>query len=805
MKRVLSGIVLSIILLALCTTPIGARAAVTIDRDAQGIWYVKGPDDAPLQEVFTAVGYAVACDRLWQAETFRRAAMGTLAEILGPDQLKTDVLVRITGYSRAELEAAYAALDDQSKAVIAGYCMGFNKRLAEIAANPRELLPIEFAKLGIFPEPWRPIHVLAWQSLMLRKFDCEATSHGQLDNAVLYQQLLNKFGQEGPAMFQDLRWLNDPMALTYIDGPAPQTSRAAVAPALESAPAPAWNLKKAAADVNQLYNDFFSGLKKAGANVKMGSYAWAISGKKTADGNPMLYSGPQMGFSVPVVIGEGSIEAGGLKVSGMQIAGIPGIVIGRTPHHAWSMQVGHAHTVDFYIEKPEDVTFERFETIKVKGAPDVKIPVFKSKHGPIINPLPYNPANYDPANPLIAWKYSNKIIEHGTVRAYLDLARAQSPEEFGEALTRVGLSQHFCYADIDGNIAYWMSGREPVRPRSEYRFPQGTIPGLPIAEWDAANYLPLPHVLNPEKGWVGGWNNKCDHERPNSFNFINSVFFFGPFHRAQTVADYLSTHDQLTFEEVRDLAVNVAATDSVAHGGNPWAFVKDFFSAVVMASGNPDAIALLSTTEGFDGHFCDDWVHGPERSFAWNFTDAWIKEVLRLTFADELDFGENGSYLDQDQGLLFNVLLHAMAGDRSGVRNLYNWFQNRANPNMPQTLPAIIITAEFMALSHTPWFPPRGEIEFHHPGFEGTAYDPIHTTPYGNRSTYAQCVEYGPAGPVRIESMFPLGESGTITLHPTITLPTDPTMPMPVFDPNFLSMTPYYDNFSPRPFPLFGE
>jgi len=108
-----------------------------------------------------------------------------------------------------------------------------------------------------------------------------------------------------------------------------------------------------------------------------------------------------------------------------------------------------------------------------------------------------------------------------------------------------------------------------------------------------------------------------------------------------------------------------------------------------------------------------------------------------------------------------------------------------------------------MALKHIPWFPPRGVIEYHHPGFAGTAYDPIHTTPFGSRSTYAQCVEFGSSGPVRIESMFPLGESGTITLDMNITLPTDPSVPMPVFDPNFHSMEPYFDNFILRPFPLF--
>ncbi|MBN2707104.1 MAG: penicillin acylase family protein [Deltaproteobacteria bacterium] len=787
------------LLLVLGCFALPAAASLETTRDAQGIWFVNGPEDASLAEVFAEVGYAVACDRLWQAETFRRAGLGTLAEILGPEQLETDIFVRTLGYSQAELEAAYAAFDEESRAVIGGYCSGFNRRLQEIAANPA-LLPFEFAALGFMPQPWTPTDVLAWQALMLRKFDCEALSRGQLDNAVLYMQLLGKHFTKGPAMFADLRWTNDPSALTYIDpldrNRERRSSPFAGSPALPEAAGEIVDLRAAASTVNRLYQRVFANLEAVGANAKMGSYAWAISGSRTASGNPMLYSGPQMGFSVPAIIGEGSINAGGLRVSGAQIAGLPGIVVGRTPHHAWSMQVGHAHTVDYYLESPAAVTLDRMEIFKVAGGDEVSVPVFRSPHGPIVNPLPYDPASYVPSldNPIVAWKYSHRDLEHGTIKAYLDLARAQSPEEFGSALERVGLSQHFCYVDVDGNVAYWMSGREPVRPAGEYRFPQNFIAGLPPAEWDAADFEPLPHVLNPSKGYVCGWNNKCSTDRPGSFNSISSNYFYGPFHRAQVIEDYLASHDHLTFAEVRDLALNIAATDSHSQGGNPWAFVKDYFSAVVMGSGNQTCKDLLSLTNGFDGHFCDDWVAGDERSFAWFYTKAWIEEVLRLTFADELDFGDS-TYLDQPQGILFNVLLHAMAGEQSGIVNQYDWFQNRSDLLAPQALPVIILKAQFTALSHTPWFPKRGEIKFQHAFFAGTPYDPLHVVPFGSRSTYAHCVEYSASGPVRIESMFPLGQSGNILV--------EPELKMPIFDQHFYSMTRFYDSFSPRPFPLF--
>jgi hypothetical protein len=69
----------------------------------------------------------------------------------------------------------------------------------------------------------------------------------------------------------------------------------------------------------------------------------------------------------------------------------------------------------------------------------------------------------------------------------------------------------------------------------------------------------------------------------------------------------------------------------------------------------------------------------------------------------------------------------------------------------------------------------------------------IHTTPFASRSTYAHCVELDTEGPVRIESMFPLGQSGTILMD---------GQGDPVFDPHFFSMTPEFDGFSPRPFAL---
>ena len=784
------------------------RTVVTTARDAQGVWYINGPEDAGFYEIFEAMGYAVATDRLWQAETFRRSARGTLAEILGPDYLNQDILVRTTGYSEAELTAGFVALDEETKAIVSGYVAGFNRRIAEIFGNPA-LLPFEFAAvagtLQVTPDtilkPWTVEDALAWSAVMLRNFDPEAQKSGQLDNAELLQVLADLYPDNYAywIMFNDLRWTNDPDALTYIaTGAQPATLRTSMTafPRIESlAGMPPMGI--AADKIGELYRAADKNLKKIGAKVQMGSYAWAVAGSRTTTGNPMIYSGPQMGFMTPSIILEGSIRAGGLSISGMAIAGLPGIVIGRTPHHAWSMQVGHAHTLDYYFEVAGALSLDRMETFKVAGQEDVTIPVWKSAHGPIINPLPYDPGSYDAAaqGPIVAYRYSHAGREFTTLGAYLDLARAQSVDQFGAALEDVAVSQHFCYADRDGNIAYWMSGYDPNRTSADYRLPQG-FPEFPVGEW-LASRRPLSTVRNPAKGYVGGWNNKTSADYPGSAN--NLSYAFGPAHRAQVIEDYLSTHDNLTFEEVKGLALNIAATDSFGSGGNPWVFVQSWFSAAVGADSTAERQAALDLLVSWDGHFVDGgsdhWASGMDRADAWVLMDAWIREVIRLTFQDELayvvDSQEGTTLFDkQPTHILFNVLLHGL-NPASSIQNGYNWFAN-ADSGAPQTAEAIIVAALDTVLSRLgerPWgVGARGTIQYAH-----DMLGPMHSMPFSSRSTYAHVLEIGENGPVRIESMFPLGASGDIRVGGG---------GVPVPGTNFLSMTPYYDYFNYRGFPL---
>lgn len=140
---------------------------------------------------------------------------------------------------------------------------------------------------------------------------------------------------------------------------------------------------------------------------------------------------------------------------------------------------------------------------------------------------------------------------------------------------------------------------------------------------------------NALSGYYGGWNNKSN---PFYDNAPNTLFLFlrTPFHRAHVIDEYLSTHDKLTFEQIRDLALNIAATDSFRDGGNPWTFASPYFSATVKAEPNDARLAALAILENWDGHFVDggqsQWASGKTGQDAWMLMDTWIREAIRLTF-----------------------------------------------------------------------------------------------------------------------------------------------------------------------------
>ena len=67
------------------------QGSVTVRYDDRGVPHIRAENEADL---YRALGYVHAQDRLFQMEIMRRLARGELAEVLGPKLLETDKLFR---------------------------------------------------------------------------------------------------------------------------------------------------------------------------------------------------------------------------------------------------------------------------------------------------------------------------------------------------------------------------------------------------------------------------------------------------------------------------------------------------------------------------------------------------------------------------------------------------------------------------------------------------------------------------------------------------------------------------------------
>ena len=82
---------------------------------------------------------------------------------------------------------------------------------------------------------------------------------------------------------------------------------------------------------------------------------------------------------------------------------------------------------------------------------------------------------------------------------------------------------------------------------------------------------------------------------------------------------------------------------------------------------------------------------GMDRADAWVLMDAWIRKVINMTFADELavDDGSGNMVLKESNQVLFNVLLHGLAGSESVSLTIMTGFKMlipaRRKPLMPSS------------------------------------------------------------------------------------------------------------------------
>src|SRR5690606_36224285 len=119
----------------------GLSAPVSVRYDERGVPHIRAQNEADL---YRALGYVQAQDRLFQMEMLRRLANGELAEVLGDRLVASDRLFRTLRL--AEHARGYARQAERSGPAwqaLEAYLDGINQYQAS------QPLPLEFDLLGI--------------------------------------------------------------------------------------------------------------------------------------------------------------------------------------------------------------------------------------------------------------------------------------------------------------------------------------------------------------------------------------------------------------------------------------------------------------------------------------------------------------------------------------------------------------------------------------------------------------------------------------------------------------------------------
>jgi penicillin amidase len=572
----------------------GLDAEITVLRDA---WDVPHIYAASIDDAMFGLGFVHAQDRLWQMEMNRRIGAGRLAEVLGPRALETDKFLRTIGVTRAA-QASLEGLNAETRSALDAYAAGVN---AFLATKP--VLPPEFWLLRVTPRPWMPVDSVAWTKMMAWDLG------GNWKNEILRMQLAKTLSLARIDEF-----------LPPYPGDAPPRIRELHefyrALGVDTA-----RLAQNAAQIAAATSEYM--IEAAGSNN------WVVSGERSSSGKPLLANDPHLGLTAPPVWYFAHLVAPGLDAIGATLPGVPAIVLGHNQRIAWGFTNTGPDVQDLYIEKLEDDgkyltpegprTFEtRVETIRVRGAEDVRLAVRRTRHGPVISNVSRSAGEVTPHGHVLAFSWTALAEDDRTMQSALKLARAGNWREFLTAAEDFHApQQNMVYADVDGNIGFVAAGRVPVRK------PENDLQGLApapgwLAKYDWDGTLPfgaLPRVLNPRTGAIVTANNKIV---PPDYRHYITAEWQPPFraNRIEAMLDAQPTHTIASFARMQADAASLAVRA-----------LLPYLKATQPRS--EDARRALARIAAWDGTMAKNL---PEPLIV----VAWWRELTRAIYADEL-------------------------------------------------------------------------------------------------------------------------------------------------------------------------
>lgn len=437
---------------------------IEITFDQKGIPQIWAANN---NDMYFALGWVHASERLFQMELIRRFSAGELSEIFGKVAYPIDLLQRKIGFVR-KAQQDFDGLEPEALDLLQSYCAGINAWI-----DYKNILPPEFVIMRLSPREWKPIDCLTiglYQTWY---------AHSLMDKEAQYNRLIERFGD-------DIK----PLLTNFKDWSPPTVSA---------------SLSKA-----------FLSPYLIPSGMALASNSWVVSPKRSVSGMAIHASDPHLVINqIPgfwYIVGLHSAE--GINALGATAPGLPFMAMGHTDSIAYAFTVASVDVIDYYIEKrnPED----SLQVMTPNGYADLDVIKeeikVKDQDQPAIEKIyrtPIGVAVESDAQKIVSMKWAGFDFNAAEIlNSAFRLLSVTNFEDFQSTVTSFGaLDVNWTYSDINGNIGYQLG--TPI-PRRDHVSSFGYLKGEnPRHQWKG--YYPLdqtPFAFNPEKGWLATCNNQ---------------------------------------------------------------------------------------------------------------------------------------------------------------------------------------------------------------------------------------------------------------------------------------------------------
>jgi acyl-homoserine lactone acylase PvdQ len=545
-----------------------------------------------------AAGYVTAENRLFLMDVLRRTAEGSLAELIGPDQVPADAAaLGQFDLSPAELTAEVMRLPQDEGAAGAraladfqSYVAGINGFIDAAKTNPI-LLPAEYPALGALPRTWTLADSAAEAYLLIAQFT--VFGDGEHLQSDILAKLTKKLGAaKAQKVYADLRNLENAAAPVTADRAFPSDRPAAGPSSAVKLDAGSITPRNAVASttpgvgVPGAFPSFARDLAAHGLNLEHhASNALLVSPKHSADGHALAAMGPQVGYYSPEILVEYEIHAPGIHSSGMSFPGAsPFPLIGHAADFAWSGTTANGDNADtfaeqlcqdddHYLYKGKCIAFtHRDQVIQTPlsptdpGVPEtVTLRTMDSVHGPVHDFATSGGHRY-------ALVRSTAVNRHGvrSLVAFMTLAegRVHTPQQFVATMHHYTGNENWFFVSKD-HIGWLQSGWFPEHAA-------GTDLEQPIkgtGQWDWKGFDPKtqlftrhadsfnPTAIDPPQGYLSSWNNKGAPQ----WRAAPGIWSYGRIHRDMLLRDptvaAIRAGKRLSLSEVVGISGNASTQD----------------------------------------------------------------------------------------------------------------------------------------------------------------------------------------------------------------------------------------------------